>query len=76
MILEFSRVRVIKLLHPVNEYDVWTFSKRPPQIGDIGTVVDIQQATDLPTKYVVECTNSTEGAVWLCGLDIEEIEAI
>jgi hypothetical protein len=76
MILEFSRVRVKKLLHPVNEYDVWTFSKRPPQIGDIGTVVDIKQATNLPTNYVVECTNSTEGTVWLCDLNVEEIEVI
>lgn len=76
MFVEFSVVRVKNLLRSVDEYNGWKINKRPPQIGDIGTIVDIQHAPNLPTNYVVECINSIEGTVWLCDLSDKEIEVV
>jgi hypothetical protein len=76
MFRELSHVRVKNLLRSANEYDGWNINKRPPQIGDIGVIVDIQHGPNMPINYVVECCNSNEGTVWLCDLNFEEIEVM
>ena len=45
---EYSIVRVIKLRRTDDEYDGWKVNQRPPQIGDIGTVLNILHAANLP----------------------------
>jgi hypothetical protein len=54
----------------------WRINQRPPQIGDIGAIVEILQVTNLLTAYVVECSNQDGTAVWVSEFFAEEIAAI
>ena len=73
---QYDVVRVIRLLHPVEEYDGWRFNQRSPHIGDTGTLVEILHASDLPDKYVVECSRQDGVTIWLSDFDAEEIEPL
>ncbi len=72
----YDVVRVIRLLHPAEEYDGWRFNQRSPQIGDMGTLIEILHAPDLPDKYVVECAGQGGITIWLSDFDAEEIEPL
>ena len=50
MFKEYDVVKIVHLFHSDNHYDGWQINKRPPQIGDTGTIVDIQNMPGLPTK--------------------------
>ncbi len=67
-------VRVVRLLHPAEEYDGWRVNKRNPQIGDTGTIVEILHAPNLPDKYVVEAVEPDGNTTWLGDFDADEIE--
>lgn len=43
-----------QLLRRPEEYYGWRSNQRPPQVGDIGTIVEILHASGLPDGYVVE----------------------
>ena len=73
---EYSVVRVRQLLHPPEHYDGWRVNKRPPQVGDEGTIVDILHAPDLPDRYVVESSGQDGVTVWLCDFSSEELMAV
>ena len=79
---EYSRVRVRQLLRPLSDYDGARINLRPPEIGDLGIVVDIdiQQAPGLPNRYVYvvesEAARSEGGPVWLGDFMAEELEAL
>ena len=45
---QYSLVRVRQLLHPPEYYDGWRINQRPPQVGDVGYLIDILQAPGLP----------------------------
>ena len=76
MLNQYGLVRVRKILRSADEYDGWRINQRPPQIGDIGTIVEILQASNLPTCYVVECSNSYGNTIWLSDFYAGEIDAI
>ena len=76
ILTHYCLVRVIQLLHPLEEYDGWNVGRRPPQIGDIGTVVDILQEEGLPNKYVVEASDGDGITIWLADFDAEELELV
>ena len=71
---QYAVVRVRQLLHPPDHYDGWGLNKRPPQVGDTGTIVDILHAPDLPDCYVVESSGDGGVTVWLGDFCIEELE--
>ena len=67
-------VRIRKLLLPPAEYDGWRVNRHPPQVGDIGTLLDILRSPGLPDRYVVE-SSATDGiTVWLRDFAAEELE--
>ena len=72
---QYSLVRVRKLLHPPEHYDGWGVNKRPPQVGDKGTIVDILQAPGAPDNYVVESSAQEGTATSLGDFSSEELEA-
>lgn len=76
MFKEYNKVRVIKLIHSMEEYDGWKINKRNPAIGDIGVIVEILHAPNLPDKYVVEHISPDAVPDWLGDFDAEEIESI
>ncbi len=69
-------MRIVHLRHPVEQYDGWRVNRRPPQIGDLGTVLDILEAPDRPAHYVVEASDSDGITIWLGDFDAEELEPI
>ena len=72
---EFDKVRIIQLLHPP-EYYVGLKDLRPPKIGDIGFIVDIQNISNLQTNYVVEASSPNGIPDWLGGFVKEELEFV
>jgi hypothetical protein len=50
--------------------------RRPPAIGDIGTVVDVLRAPGRPPAYLVECSDDAGATVWLCVCPAEELELV
>jgi len=73
---QYSLIRVIKILRSAENYDGWHINQRPPRIGDIGTIVEVLHAPNLPIDYVVECSNNDGTDIWLSLFYAEEIEAI
>lgn len=69
-------VRVVKLLHPPEEYDVLEMNIRPPIIGDIGFIVDVIRDEGEPEGYIVECHGDNGVAIWLGDFVAEELEAV
>jgi hypothetical protein len=53
----YAVVRVKCLVATDDDYDGWCVNKRPPAVGDVGTLLEILTAPDLPDRYVVDgCT--------------------
>ena len=73
---QYELVRVRQLLQPAVEYDGWRVNQRPPQVGDLGTLLDILQAPGLPDRYVVESSEADGITVWLGDFAAEELEAL
>ena len=71
----YSLVRVRQLLRSPADYDGWRISQRPPQVGDVGTLLDTLHTPGLPDRYVVECSGSGGVSVWLGDFSAEELES-
>jgi hypothetical protein len=71
---EYQTVRVRRLLRPPEEYDGWGLNVRPPQVGDVGTIVDILRAPGFPDDYVVEASLPDGTTLWLADFSEEELE--
>jgi hypothetical protein len=71
---EYALVRVKKLKHPPEKYDGWRVNKRSPRVGDIGTILDILHAPNLPDDYVVESSEPDGIPIWLGDFDADELE--
>jgi hypothetical protein len=46
----YAVVRVKCLVATGNDYDGWCVNKRPPAIGDVGTLLEVLAAPDLPYR--------------------------
>jgi hypothetical protein len=73
---EYSIVKVKKLLHSADYYDGWKINQRPPQIGDVGTIVDVLRLPNLPVDYIVEGFDCEGRTVWVSDFLAEEIEGV
>jgi hypothetical protein len=73
---QYKLVRIRQLLQPATEYDGWRANQRPPQVGDVGTLLDILHATGLPDRYVVESSGADGITVWLGDFVAEELEPV
>ena len=51
---QYSIVRIEAFKDSSIDRDGWSFNKRPPDVGDTGTVVDILKAKGHSDRYVVE----------------------
>jgi hypothetical protein len=72
----FSLVRVVKLLQPIEDYDGWGINQRPPQLDDIGTILDLLTVPDLPDRYIVESSSEDGQTIWLCEFEADELESM
>jgi protein-S-isoprenylcysteine O-methyltransferase Ste14 len=76
LLKQYSVVRVVKLLRPIDDYDGWKINKRPPEIGDTGAIVEILKAPNLPIHYVVESVSASGTTIWLNDFESGEIELV
>ena len=70
---QYSMVRVVRLLHPPDRYNGWGLNRRSPQVGDVGTIVEILHAPGLPDSYVVEACDPDGSTIWLGDFDASEL---
>ncbi len=75
-LIQYEKVRVRALLRDSSEYDGWRLNKRPPRVGEVGTLIDILHADGLPDHYVVEKSDATGAAIWLSEFLREELEQV
>ena len=75
-----TMVRVRQLIHPLECYDGRQgMNKRPPQVGDIGRVLQFLHIAARPDAdaYVVESISSEDGApIWCGAFSPEELEPL
>jgi hypothetical protein len=72
----YGLVRIRQLLQLAAEYDGWRVNQRPPQVGEVGTVLDILHAPGLPDRYVVESSGADGVTVWLGDFAAEELDPV
>lgn len=68
--VEYGVARVINLQRPDRHFQGTDGVRRPPRVGDIGTIV---YAYDL-TSFAVECVNADGLTVWLADFFSEELK--
>jgi len=73
---QYGLVRITRLLRPAAEYDGWRVNQRPPQVGDVGALLDILHAPGMPDRYVVESCGVDGVTVWLDDFAAAELEPV
>jgi hypothetical protein len=68
-------VKIIKLLESERHFDGSPSVMRPPEKGDIGTIVEVFQ-TSQKVAYCVECVDNEGCTIWLADFLPEEIQSI
>jgi hypothetical protein len=68
---EYDVVRIARLTNNERYYDGTESVKRSPQIGDIGTIVQV-----VGDNYIVENVNGEGLTVWLADFASAELELI
>jgi hypothetical protein len=73
---KYGLVRIRQLLRPAADYDGWRVNQRPPQVGDVGTLLDILHAPGLPDRFVVESSGAGGVTVWVGDFGAGELEPL
>ena len=73
---QYDMVRIRRLIQSPVSYDGWLVNQRPPQVGDVGVLLDVLHAPGLPDRYVVEHSGADGITIWLGDFAAEEIEPI
>ena len=73
---QYEQVRLRQLLRPPEAYDGWALNQRPPQVGDVGCLVDILQAAGVTNSYVVEFSGPDGVIVWMGDFSTSELEPV
>jgi hypothetical protein len=72
-----DRVRVVTLTGSAADHLVRSTAERPPQVGDIGTVVDISERLGgVGLHYTVALTHDGTRPVWLAVFAAHELELV
>lgn len=71
---QYRRVRVRMLLTAGRHYDGSGEVKRPPAVGDFGTIVEVLRPPEREDVYVVESVTPRGLTVWLADFHSDELE--
>jgi hypothetical protein len=71
---EYDVVRVTQLLQPDRHFTGYESIKRPPQVGDVGTIVDIHP--EMGSWCIVECVAGDGSTIWLADFMTNELELV
>ncbi len=72
----YGLVRVRQLTAISVARDGWHVNLRAPEIGDVGTLVDVLQTPHLPDHYLVECARHDGQTLWLSEFEADELEPV
>lgn len=76
-IVESDRVRVASLTGAPADHLIVATAERPPQVGDIGTVVDIADRLGGSGRhYTVACVQPDARPLWLAVFAAHELELV
>lgn len=75
MFEEYSVVQIVELKTANRPFDGTETVKKPPKVGDSGTIVHIT-SNSKETIYIVEKANSSGQTVWLADFLQDEIELL
>lgn len=70
---ELDTVRIVRLLIPNRPFDGSHAVKRPPELGDEGTIVYVHHRGSVPTSYTVEAVDTNGNTLWLADFVPEEL---
>ncbi|MBA3312314.1 MAG: hypothetical protein M3552_08230 [Planctomycetota bacterium] len=71
---QYDMVRVRQLTQSPASYDGWRVNRRPPQVGDVGVLLDVLHAPELSDRFAVELADPDGVTIWLSDFAAEEIE--
>lgn len=72
-IQELDTVEVIHLSSELADHQIWDGSIRPPQVGDLGTVIDLHGNGSQHTEYRVENVDSAGRTLWMATFRATEL---
>jgi hypothetical protein len=73
---DLDTVRIVQLLTPSRAFDGTETTKRPPQLGDVGTVVHVGYRDSMPALYIVEAVDPNGHTLWLADFVPEELSLV
>lgn len=74
-LIEFDTVRVVALVGSAESHLAVSGADRAPQVGDLGTVIELVPTTDPDdpgTRYVVECGDGPR-PIWIAEFGRDEL---
>jgi len=76
-IVQYDQVRIVALTGAANDHVVLVTGLRPPQVGDLGTVVDIADRLGGNGRhYTVACGLRGARRIWLATFSAHELELV
>ena len=69
---EGDTVRIVSLREPAIQHLLVTNSPRPPRLGDVGVIIEVQGTVSEP-RYVVESDDGDGEIVWLAAFQAHEL---
>lgn len=72
---ELDVVRLVKLQTNNRDYPGTAGVKRPPEVGDIGTVIEVFQTTD-EVVFIVEALDLDGYTIWMSDFHVSELKLI
>jgi hypothetical protein len=73
---QYEPVRIRHLQQQPDAYNGWRVNQRPPQVGDVGVLLDILTAPGVPDRYVVEYAGPDGVTIWLADFAADELEPL
>ena len=74
--LDYEPVRVLQMLRAQQSYDDWGINQRRPQVGDVGTLLEVLRSPGVPDRFVVEMAGADGVPIWLADFLKEELESL
>ena len=76
-IVQYDQVRIVSLTGAANDHVVVVTALRAPQVGDVGTVVDVaDRLGGIGRHYTVACGLPGARPIWLATFAAHELELV
>ena len=73
---ELDSVRVVHVSTQPQDHLLWESSVRSPQVGDVGTVIEILPKRLHTPRYVIECVGANGRTLWMATFGQDDLELI